>query len=95
LPANKGQGSVLQGVQALQDKQVSITKRSVNGIKEYRNYMWMTDKEGRILNTPIDMWNHFMDATRYGMETLRPRSGDVKIKQAAWVGRAKQRKGNW
>ena len=70
LPANKGQGSVLQGIQKLQDQRVSITKRSLNGIKEYRNYMWMTDKNGKILNTPIDMWNHFMDATRYANETL-------------------------
>lgn len=76
LPANKGQGSVLQGIQKLQDQRVSITKRSTNGIKEYRNYMWMTDKEGRILNKPIDLWNHWMDATRYGNETLNPKAYD-------------------
>lgn len=94
LPANKGQGSVLQGIQKLQDQQVSITKRSTNGIKEYRNYMWMTDKEGRIINVPIDMWNHFMDASRYGNETLKPK-GDIKVKRAEWVGRARsnQRRG--
>jgi phage terminase large subunit len=73
LPANKGQGSVNHGIQKLQDQQISITKRSVNAIKEYRNYMWMTDKQGKIINTPIDMWNHFMDATRYAMESLRPK----------------------
>lgn len=73
LATQKGQGSVNQGIQYVQDQQVSITKRSINGIKEYRNYMWDTDKEGRILNTPIDMWNHFMDATRYGFESLRPK----------------------
>lgn len=73
LPTIKGQGSVNQGIQYVQDQQISITKRSVNGIKEYRNYMWQTDKEGRIVNTPEDMWNHFMDATRYGFESLRPK----------------------
>lgn len=73
LPVAKGQGSVNQGIQYVQDQQISITKRSVNGIKEYRNYMWNTDKEGRIINTPIDMWNHFIDATRYGFESLRPK----------------------
>lgn len=73
LATQKGQGSVNQGIQYVQDQKISITKRSINGIKEYRNYMWETDKEGRILNTPIDMWNHFIDATRYGFESLRPK----------------------
>lgn len=72
LAVAKGQGSVNQGIQYVQDQQISITKRSINGIKEYRNYMWLQDKEGRIINTPIDMWNHFIDATRYGFESLRP-----------------------
>jgi len=73
LPTQKGQGSVNQGIQYVQDQKISITKRSINGIKENRNYMWETDKEGKILNTPIDMWNHFIDATRYGFESLRPK----------------------
>jgi phage terminase large subunit len=69
----KGKDSVVQGIQYVQDQKISITKRSINGIKEYRNYMWMTDKDGKVLNKPIDMWNHFLDATRYGFESLRPR----------------------
>src|SRR3990167_1131590 len=44
LPAQKGKDSVRQGIQVVQDQQISITKRSVNIIKEYRNYLWMTDK---------------------------------------------------
>lgn len=85
VPANKGQGSVNQGIQKLQDQRVSITKRSINGIKEYRNYMWMTDRDGRILNVPIDMWNHFLDAVRYGNESLKPRSGEVRVKRGAYA----------
>jgi phage terminase large subunit len=92
IGANKGQGSVLQGIQKLQDQRVSITKRSTNGIKEYRNYMWMTDRDGKIINVPMDMWNHFMDATRYGNESLKPSRGEVRVKQAAWVGRVKQQR---
>jgi phage terminase large subunit len=72
-PAVKGRDSVNQGIQYVQDQRISITKRSVNGLKEYRNYLWETDKEGRIINVPVDLWNHFMDATRYGFESLRPR----------------------
>lgn len=72
LAATKGPGSVLQRIQALQDQQVSVTKQSVNILKEYRNYLWETDDEGRILNVPIDLWNHAMDATGYACGTLAP-----------------------
>lgn len=70
LPAQKGQGSVNQGIQVVQSQRISMTKRSINLIKEYRNYMWLIDKDGRIVNTPQDIWNHAMDAGRYAMETL-------------------------
>lgn len=80
-PTVKGRDSVVQGIQYVQDQKISITKRSVNGIKEYRNYMWMTDKDGIILNKPIDMWNHFLDATRYGFEGLRPKTREHNRKE--------------
>jgi phage terminase large subunit len=70
--AAKGKDSVNHGIQFIQDQRISVTKRSVNLIKEYRKYMWETDKNGTILNVPIDLWNHGMDACRYGMEGLRP-----------------------
>ncbi len=70
LPSLKGQGSVNKGIQFIQDQRISITKRSVNGLKEYRNYLWKTDKEGRIINTPEDIFNHFMDAIRYGLDSF-------------------------
>jgi phage terminase large subunit len=69
LATQKGQGSVNQGIQYVQDQKISLTKRSVNVIKEYRNYMWQTDKEGAIINTPEDYFNHGMDAIRYGFES--------------------------
>lgn len=68
--ADKGKDSVNNGIQLLQDQRISMTKRSVNLIKEYRNYMWDTDKQGKILNVPQDIWNHALDATRYGMMHL-------------------------
>jgi phage terminase large subunit len=72
LPAQKGQGSVLQGIQYVQDQRISVTKRSLNLLKEYRNYLWMTDKDGIIINEPSPIFNHLMDAIRYGMESLKP-----------------------
>jgi len=70
IPANKGPGSVLQGIQNVQQQQISVTKRSVGIIKEFRNYVWITDKDGKIINEPIDINNHTMDAGRYGMEDI-------------------------
>jgi phage terminase large subunit len=70
LPATKGQGSVLQGIQYVQAQKISITKRSVNLIKEYRNYMWQTDTSGKIINVPMDIWNHALDAVRYALSSL-------------------------
>ncbi len=72
LPANKGQGSVLQGIQYVQHQRISVTKRSVNIIKEYRNYLWKTDKNGKILNEPEHYFSHAMDAGRYAMESNKP-----------------------
>ena len=65
VASEKGQGSVLQGIQYVQDQRIYITKRSVDTLKEYRNYFWMTDKEGKIINEPNPMFNHHMDDIRY------------------------------
>lgn len=80
LPANKGQGSINQGIQYLQDQRISVTKRSINLIKEYRNYLWQTDKEGRIIDKPQGGYDHALDSLRYGMESLRPKE-PIKIQQ--------------
>jgi len=72
LPAQKGQGSVLQGIQYLQQQRISVTKRSTNLLKEYRNYLWETDKDGKTINIPTKSWDHILDAGRYAMESLRP-----------------------
>jgi phage terminase large subunit len=72
IPTVKGKDSVRQGIQVVQDQQISVTKRSVNIIKEYRNYLWETDKEGRIINEPEHTWSHSMDAIRYAIGSLAP-----------------------
>ena len=72
LPCTKGKDSVNQGIQYVQDQKISITKRSINLIKEYRNYLWQTDKEGRNINVPDVNFNHLMDALRYGLDSYKP-----------------------
>lgn len=81
-PCKKGRDSVRQGIQLVQDQPISVTKRSVNLIKEYRNYLWATDKNGKFIkpNEPCKGWDHLLDAIRYGMETL----GRIKQEQPYW-----------
>jgi phage terminase large subunit len=75
-PAQKGQGSVNQGIQYVQSKQISMTKRSTFLIKEYRNYLWKADKDGKILNVPEEGNDHLLDATRYGIVSFKPNTHD-------------------
>lgn len=80
LPTNKGPGSINQGIAYVQDQQVSVTKRSINVIKEYRNYLWKTDKDGKITNEPDGGFDHTMDAVRYAFSSYQP-SKPKKIKR--------------
>jgi phage terminase large subunit len=74
LGSTKGQGSVNQGIQYVQNQRISVTKRSLNVIKEYRNFMWKTDKDGKIINEPDVLFDHGMDAIRYGLNDLKPKT---------------------
>ena len=49
LPAEKGKDSRRYGCNTVKDQRVSVTKKSVNLIKEYRNYLWKTDKDGNTI----------------------------------------------
>ena len=66
----KGKDSVKQGIDIVQDQQISMTKRSINLIKAYRNYLWEVDKNGKVLNVPCHDWSDLMDATRYAVTSL-------------------------
>ncbi len=73
IGASKGSGSVYQGIQYVQSQKISITERSIKSIKAYRNYMFITDKDGKIINDPDDTiheWSNSMDAIRYGLDSF-------------------------
>lgn len=65
-PVTKGPDSIINGIQFMQGLKMVITERSVNMIKELRNYSWDEDKHGKRLNKPVDAYNHTIDAARYG-----------------------------
>lgn len=84
LPANKGKNSVRQGIDAVQSQRVSVTKHSVNIIREYRNYLWATDRDGKLVspNEPEHMYSHSMDAVRYALESVTRVENDMDIDAA-------------
>lgn len=79
MPAQKGPGSLNQGINYMQGLRISVTRRSVNLIKEYRKYMWKIDKNDRITTDPEPGDDHLLDATRYALESLRPRQEKTKV----------------
>lgn len=81
LPAIKGSGSITQGIQNIQYQKISITKRSVNLIKEYRNYLWQVDRDGKILNVPEGGLDHALDAVRYAMTSIKKPYNEEEMKR--------------
>jgi phage terminase large subunit len=61
---------------------INITKDSLNTIKEFRNYKWQEDKNGVILNKPVDAFNHSIDSIRYGIynKLAKPNYGKYAIR---------------
>jgi len=64
-PTQKGADSVIVGIDVLKRHKIFVTPRSNNLIKELQNYKWVEDKNGNLLNKPIDAFNHAIDAMRY------------------------------
>lgn len=70
-PAVKGQGSILQGIQRLQQFEIIVSPQCVNTIVELQNYSWQKDKtSGEYTNQPIDTFNHALDALRYAIQAV-------------------------
>lgn len=67
LPARKGPGSVNFGIQYMKQFEIIIDRKCQNAINEVRLYQWKKDKDGNVINVPIDKNNHFMDQVRYAL----------------------------
>lgn len=64
-PVQKFSGSIEAGITKMLEFNIHITARSFNVLKEFKNYTYKQDKEGKWLNEPIDCYNHAIDAVRY------------------------------
>lgn len=79
----KGADSIRNGIQIVQDQQISITRHSTNIITEYENYAWDEDKDGNSLQEPKGGDDHLMDAIRYALSSVARTTtgGEVAQKQ--------------
>ena len=66
-PVEKGRDSVKFGIQLIQEYKLLVTKQSNNILEELSKYMWKRNRDGGYDPEPIDMYNHAMDAMRYGI----------------------------
>ena len=66
-PIIKGAGSIEASISVMQGYRILITEKSVNLIKEIKNYTWQFDeKTKRFINKPADgQADHLLDASRY------------------------------
>jgi phage terminase large subunit len=64
-PCAKGADSVEFGINLLLERKINVTAESLNLIKEMREYMWDTNKDGVPINRPVKMNDHAIDAMRY------------------------------
>ncbi len=65
--AVKGKGSVNAGISLLLELDNYYVETDKNVILEVENYSWKLDRNKLPTNDPIDLWNHAMDARRYGV----------------------------
>ena len=68
-PTVKGAGSVKLGIDYLKRYRLKITKTSLNLQKEIKNYKWKTNKDGVILDEPVEFNDHSCDAARYALNS--------------------------
>ena len=80
-PSLKGRDSVNAGIDLLKRFKIHLVSSDDNIIMEFRNYKWVTDKSGKLTNTPVDKNNHLIDAVRYATYSImsRPNFGKYAV----------------
>lgn len=69
VAARKPPGSILQGLQFIQQHQIIVDERCVKTIEELENYTWQKDRQtNEYINRPCDGYNHCIDAIRYSLQ---------------------------
>lgn len=70
MRAKGGPGSVNHGIQFLQGHQIVVHNTLQGIINELGQYQWDKNKDGEIMNVPVDRDNHGIDAWRYAVSAV-------------------------
>lgn len=71
--------NIFDGIMTLKSNKILITNSSVNAWDEVSKYHYKTNKRGDILNEPIDLHNHFLDALRYAVYSTKSSGFDENL----------------
>jgi len=72
IGSTKGEGSILDGIERMQEFSIFVHKNSENVKREFKTYRWAEDKvTGKALNEPEDTNNHAIDSCRYSIRFYR------------------------
>jgi phage terminase large subunit len=78
--SSKSETYIKWSIGVVQDQKISVTRRSINTIKENAGYMWLVDKDGRTTNEEDPKCaNHAMSAIRYGIVSLVNKPNFTKV----------------
>ena len=77
-PASKPGGSILHGIDLMENLKIYFTASSKNIAYEQENYSRKVDRYGTILEEPQDLDNHLIDCIRYVVLYLQ-RNGTIKL----------------
>lgn len=75
-PCVKGKGSVLQGIQKLQQYEIVVHPKCARIIEELENYSWKKDRNtNEYINEPLENgFDHWMDSLRYSLQCVEART---------------------
>ena len=80
----KSKNSVKFGIDWIKRRKIHIHPSCQNFINEIQTYKYREDKDGNILDEPVDANNHLMDAMRYATEIARVERTGVIPKPSGW-----------
>jgi len=85
-PVKKGADSINYGIEYLKKFDIIIDDSCVNTAREFQLYKWLEDKDGNLLNKPVDKHNDMLDAIRYALENdmLLERENTVEAGISIW-----------
>lgn len=65
----------INGIRWIHSKRINIHPSCVNAKSEFEGYVYEKDKDGKVLEVPVDFNDHLMDSMLYGLErAIRGRS---------------------